>query len=131
MDLKALTALTRHFDRDQVPLRRHRLAAVITTTVDGVPALLQVEYVADLHAAGDHDLEELDRAIADTVEEATRRAIATWRVADLPTVGDTADWILPDAVAGARVEHAVVTLSDVQVTPELRRLVEARGSEDP
>jgi hypothetical protein len=120
MDLRTpLVALTRHFDRDAGPVRRHRLASASATTADGVPALVQVEYVAVL---GEPD-EAVDDAVADAVEDAIRQAVAARRVADLPTAGDTADWVRPDLVPGVRVEHVVVRLSDVQVTPELRRLV--------
>lgn len=121
-----LTALARHFVREHRSQRRHRLATATATTADGVVALIQVQYVADL----DVDDDALDEALLDLVEEATRRAIVRWHVTELPSMGDVAGWV-PSSLEDARVEHATVALSDVQVTSELRRLVAGREAGAP
>lgn len=121
----ALIGLARRLRRDREPQRLHRWGVATATTADGVVAEIQVEYVVRFTEQERRTLppDEIDMAAGDAVEDRIRQEIAARSVGALPTAGDPAGWAEDVTVDGAVVEHAVVARSDVQVTPELRRLV--------
>lgn len=121
----ALTGLARRLRRDREPQRLHRWGVATATTVDGVVAEIQVEYVVRFTEQERRTLppDEIDMAAGDAVEDRIRQEIAARTVGALPSAGDSARWAEEVHVDGAVVEHAVVVRCDVQVTPELRRLV--------
>lgn len=122
----ALSRLARRFRREAGPSRVHRWGIATAVTADGATVEVELELVialtpADADPAVPRD--ELEIRVCDAVEDEIRRAITSSRLAELPGAGDNADWVEGVLVAGARVEHAVVSRADVQVTAELRRLV--------
>lgn len=122
----ALSRLARRFRREAGPSRVHRWGIATAVTADGATVEVELEFVialtpADADPAVPRD--ELEIRVCDAVEDEIRRAITSSRLAELPGAGDNADWVEGVLVAGARVEHAVVSRADVQVTAELRRLV--------
>jgi hypothetical protein len=121
----ALTGLTRRLRRDREPQRLHRWGVATATTADGVVAEIEVGYVVRFTDQDGRVLppDEVDMAALDAVEDRIRQQIAARTVDVLPSAGDPAGWADEVTVDGAVVEHAVVARSDVQVTPELRRLV--------
>ena len=96
------------------------------TTRDGVTAHLQVEY--SWQGPRTRDPAGLDAAVADAVEDRLRRLVAARTVSALPGLGDDLGWTGEQLVPGVRVEHVSVTTSEVEVTGELRRLVQDRGT---
>ena len=95
-------------------------------TSDGATANLEVEVVVELTEPGPRR-SEVDGEVVDLIESHVRRRITEHPVASLPSVGDDAPFVPPDVASGVRVLRAVVTASDVEVTPELRRLVTDRS----
>ena len=120
----ALSSLSRRFRRTPRATRLHRWGVATAVTVDGATAELAVEYVVVLESSMSRSpAEDLETPVSDAVEDEIRRLITTSRLLELPGAGDTADWVERVVVPGARLEHAVVVRADVQLTPELRRLV--------
>jgi hypothetical protein len=107
------------------PAPRHLWAHATGTTADGVVVLLQVELtVRDAVDAPHHaDPDELDRAVMDATEDHLRGWISGHSVAALPTAGAAVDWVPADLVPGAAVEHVFVMACDIEVTPQLQRLM--------
>ena len=105
--------------------RLHCWAVATATTRDGVTAHLQVEYSWTPLADGDGPL--ADR-VAAGVEDALRALIAERNLAALPGLGDDPGWGATSLVPGVRLDHVSVTGSEVEVTGELRRLVQDRGT---
>ena len=101
---------------------RHMWTSASALSREGVTALVQVDFTM-LVVDDTHAVEDLERCVLDAVEDVVRRRIASSSVADLPVPGDAADWIPADLVEGALVEHAHVTMSDIEVGPALRSLV--------
>lgn len=98
-----------------------RWASAHATTADGVTAVVHVEFTM---RAEEGVLDPArDAEVIDAVEAAVRQAIAVTHVDALPAMGDTPDWFALIELPGITLKHAVVTASDVRVTPELRRLV--------
>lgn len=122
----ALTAVTRPWGRRSSGGPHRRWAVATATTRDGVTAHVQVEYSWDTDpgtgapAAG----AELDVRVADAVEDALRQLVSERTVAALPGLGDDPGWEPDQFVEGVRVEHVTVTTSEVEVSGELRRLVQ-------
>jgi hypothetical protein len=115
------TAFFRKLRRPEAETR-HMWTSASALTREGVTALVQVDFTLQL--VGDsHAVEDLERSVLDAVEDVVRRRIASSTVAELPVPGDTADWLPGDLVEGALVEHAHVTMSDIEVGPALRSLV--------
>jgi hypothetical protein len=127
VETTTMTGLTHRLRRARGPRRLHRWGLATATTADGVVAEIEVEYVVRLTRPTDlatpSDPDSLEMAAADAVEEQIRRVISASRVDALPTAGDRAAWAEDVELDGVTVAHAVVARSDVQVTPELRRLV--------
>ncbi|MDT0201056.1 hypothetical protein [Nocardioides sp. AE5] len=98
-------------------------AVARANTADGATAHLQVEAVIEASAPLPVGSALDGPALRDAVEEQLRRRITGHPVAALPSVGDGAPFVAPGLPSGMRVTHAVVTTSDVEVTPGLRRLV--------
>ncbi|KQY54565.1 MULTISPECIES: hypothetical protein [unclassified Nocardioides] len=97
----------------------HRLWAVASAnTTDGVTARTGVEFVVHLPGA------VADAGtLSDAVEDLLRRGIAASPAHALPSIGDDPAGLSGATVAGVAIESAVVTSSEVEVTPELRRLM--------
>lgn len=125
--IDTLSSLSRRFRRRTRPASRlHRWGVATAVTIDGATVELALEYVVVLEPTGTGDVspeEDLETLVSDDVEDEVRRLITTSRLLELPGAGDTADWVERVVVPGARVEQAVVVRADVQLTPELRRLV--------
>ncbi|HET6693932.1 MAG TPA: hypothetical protein VFG97_06480 [Pedococcus sp.] len=101
---------------------RHMWTSASAPTREGVTALVQVDFTMQVIDES-HAVEDLERSVLDAVEDVVRRRIASSTVAELPVPGDAADWLPADLVEGALVEHAHVTMSDIEVGPALRSLV--------
>ncbi len=101
---------------------RHMWTSACALTREGVTALVQVDFTM-LVVDDSHAVEDLERCVLDAVEDVVRRRIASSTVGELPVPGESADWIPADLVEGALVEHAHVTMSDIEVGPALRTLV--------
>ncbi len=101
---------------------RHMWTSASALTREGVTALVQVDFTM-LVVDDSHAVEDLERCVLDAVEDVVRRRIASSTVGELPVPGESADWIPADLVEGALVEHAHVTMSDIEVGPALRTLV--------
>lgn len=115
------TALFRRLRQPEVETR-HMWTSAAAVTREGVTALVQIDFT--LQVVDDrHPVEELERSVLDAAEDALRRHIAASAVAELPVPGDPVDWLPPDLVPGALIEHAHVTGSDIEVGPALRSLV--------
>jgi hypothetical protein len=95
------------------------------TTADGVVVLLQVELTVREAADAPHrgDPESLDRSVMDATEDHLRGWISSHSVAGLPTAGEAVDWVPADLVPGATIEHVFVMACDIEVTPQLQRLI--------
>lgn len=104
---------------------RHMWTSASALTREGVTALVQVDLTMQVVGGDSHAVEDLERSVLDAVEDVVRRRIASSTVAELPVPGDAADWLPADLVEGALVEHAHVTMSDIEVGPALRSLVSA------
>lgn len=101
----------------------HLWAVASANTSDGVTALLQVEFrvrapEGAVRPAG----------LVDDAESMLRHRIATAPLADLPSAGDEIELDWNDLPTGVKVSPGVVCLSDVEVTPELRRLLTTRST---
>ncbi|WP_158647985.1 hypothetical protein [Nocardioides houyundeii] len=105
---------------------RHQWAVVTATTLDGVTAHVQVEY--SWQGPRTRNPEALAATVADAVEDRLRRLVTTRTVPALPGLGDDLGWEEEQLVPGVRVEHVTVTTAEVEVTTELRRLVQDRGT---
>jgi hypothetical protein len=113
--------------RTVLPEEPRRLWTVSrANTSDGATANLEVEVVVELIEPGPGRT-EIDEELVDLIESHVRRRITEHPVASLPSVGDDAPFVPPDVSPGVRLLRAVVTTSDVEVTPELRRLVTDRS----
>ncbi|KRF15409.1 hypothetical protein ASG90_11960 [Nocardioides sp. Soil797] len=113
----ALPAVVRR--RGEAGPRSHHLWAVAqANTADGVTARLSVDFVAVI----DHGIEPT--AVVDAVEDLLRHEIAACTAHQLPSVGDICTGI-DTSVEEASIEHLVVASSEIEVTPELRRLIAA------
>lgn len=119
------TALRRLWRRPAHAASRHLWAVAAANTADGISARLAVDFTLEVvDPAGcpsDPDLVAID--VIDAVENALRLRILDSPVTELPTSGDSVAWLPADLVPGCRVTDAFVTASEVEVTPELRRLV--------
>lgn len=102
--------------------RLHHWAVTSATTTDGVRARLAVDYTVRIEGRPELALSTVD----DLVEEGLRELVATTGVAGLPAPGDVPAWQV-DLPHGVVVETAVVTMADVEVSAELRRLVTGTG----
>lgn len=99
----------------------HRLWAVASAnTADGVTAHLGVDFVARRTA---HPSEA--GPVADAVEDLLRHRIASSPARSLPSAGDEPGFLVGRDVVGTTIERAVVTASEVEVTPQFRRLIGA------
>lgn len=100
---------------------RHRIVVATATTLDGVIAHLQASYlltVTDAATAG----RDIDEVVEAALESGLRQLIGRHPVAALPIRGEAVD--VPHArVPGVRIEHVSVASADVEVSPELQRLV--------
>lgn len=119
----AIVSLQRAQRGDTDP--RHVWAVARANTSDGVTAHLEVEVVVQ---STDPEAEGSDVDLIDAVEEELRRRITGHPVASLPSVGDDTPFLPADLLAGVTIQRGVVTISDVEVTPELRRLVTDRST---
>lgn len=109
----------RAFRRTAAPTTRQRWGTAAATTADGVEARLEVAYVVRSDDAGvDHDVQ-------DRIEDLVRALITSSRVSELPVRGDRPALPVESFGPHVHVEHLVVTISDVVVSPELRRLTTA------
>jgi hypothetical protein len=114
--------------RNAPPSEPHHLWTVSrANTSDGATARLEVEVAVEF-TDGRLQRNDTDTEIVDAVGEEIRQRIIDHPVASLPSVGDDAPFVNPDVVTGVRIVRAVVTASDVEVTPELRRLVTDRST---
>jgi hypothetical protein len=104
------------------PAPRRLWALATAPTTDGVTAHVRVDFTLQPGTGTAYD-EELDMAVMDRVEARLRQEVGRRPVADLPVVGDSVDWVPTDLVPGATILDVHVVGSDVEVTPELRRLV--------
>ena len=94
----------------------HRLwAAASANTSDGVTARTEVEFV--VHLSGPAG------PVSDAVEDLLRREISSAPAHSLPSIGDDPPVLAGATAAGVRIESAVVTSSEVEVTPELRSML--------
>ena len=89
---------------------RQRWAVATTYTADGANAHVRVEYVVQVVDAG-----QIDEELQDAVEQRLHEHISDRPARELPAVGQTLDWPADSFVAGFLVEHAEVTVCDVQV----------------
>lgn len=106
----------------------HQLWAVArANTSDGVTAHIEVEVVVRCTDAGT-DRSTADLTLIDAIEGQVRRRITDHPVASLPSVGDDTPFIPADLLDGFTIHTGVVTVADVEVTPELRRLVTDRSA---
>lgn len=96
-------------------------------TSDGVTAHLEVEVLVQLTDPG-LDRSALDADVVDAIEDELRQRITAHPVASLPSVGDDTPFLTADLLPGCEVLRGAVTISDVEVTPELRRLVTDRSA---
>lgn len=100
---------------------QHLWAIASANTLDGVTARIEVDFVADLES-----LESETTSLILAVEDLLRLAIATSNAEHLPSVGDDLTDLIGGVVDGVTLERAVVTTSDIEVTPEFRRLMGVR-----
>lgn len=105
----------------------HVWALARANTSDGVTAHLEVEVLVQLTDPG-ADRSALDADVVDAIEDELRQRITAHPVASLPSVGDDTPFLTADLLPGCEVLRGVVTISDVEVTPELRRLVTDRSA---
>lgn len=103
---------------------RHLWSVARGTTRDGVTAHVQVEFTVE--AADAVLTPEVEARVVDTVEDHLRRLISERTVSALPGVGDDPGWHEDLLVPGVVVRHAAVSAAEVEVTSELRRLVQDR-----
>lgn len=108
--------------RTSTPSPRHLWAITSATTTDGVTAHVHIEFTLDARAL-DTNPDVLDVATMDAVEGVLRYEVSHRRVASLPMAGDPIDWVPENLVPDATIGNVFVISSDVQVTHELRRLV--------
>ncbi|NYG60642.1 hypothetical protein BJ980_003565 [Nocardioides daedukensis] len=130
--------------RHKVPVNEPQRLWTVSraNTSDGVTARLEVEVVVELAGVGSRHGPVLGPVVGpgsgpavgsvggetvDLIESAIRRRITEHPVASLPSVGDEAPFLPEEIIQGVRIVRAVVTASDVEVTPELRRLVTDRS----
>lgn len=100
---------------------QHLWAIASANTIDGVTARIEVDFVADLES-----LESETTSLILAVEDLLRLAIAISNAEHLPSVGDDLTDLIGGVVDGVTLERAVVTTSDIEVTPEFRRLMGVR-----
>ena len=100
---------------------QHLWAIASANTLDGVTARIEVDFVADLES-----LESETTSLILAVEDLLRLAIVTSNAEHLPSVGDDLTDLIGGVVDGVTLERAVVTTSDIEVTPEFRRLMGVR-----
>ncbi|QIX27377.1 hypothetical protein ncot_12770 [Nocardioides sp. JQ2195] len=105
--------------RETSPPRKHLWAVAQANTSDGVTARLGVEFTA---AIDDHGAS----TVIDAVEGLLRHEIAASAAHQLPSVGDALPDLDAGGAAGTGIDRVVVASSEIQVTPEFRRLVSAR-----
>ena len=108
--------------RTPSPSPRHLWAITSATTVDGVTAHVQIEFTLDAREVDGHP-DVLDAATMDAVETVLRNEVSHRRVASLPMAGESIDWVPENLMPDATISNVFVISSDVQVTHELRRLV--------
>ena len=100
---------------------QHLWALASANTLDGVTARIEIDFVVDSEC-----LDPKTTALIHAVEDLLRLAIATSSAEHLPSMGDDPTVLIGDVVEGVALERAVVTTSDIEVTPEFRRLMGAR-----
>ncbi|WP_157550913.1 hypothetical protein [Nocardioides jensenii] len=119
LSFAAVTLMARR--RTTPVVEPHRLWAVASAnTADGVTAHLGVDFVA-LRTASATEA----GPVSDAVEDLLRHRIASSPARSLPSVGDEPGFLVGHAIGGTTIERAVVTASEVEVTPQFRRLIGA------
>lgn len=122
----AFTAVSLMAHRRTGPETPHRLWAVASAnTADGVTAHLGVDFVARRNAAHSQAAPSEAGLVSDAVEDLLRHRIASSPARSLPSVGDEPGFLVGHDVVGTTIERAVVTTSEVEVTPQFRRLIGA------
>lgn len=102
----------------------HLWAVAHATTRDGVTAHLQVEVTL----AEDASAPVASATLVDALQDALRNRITAATVVELPALGDDPAFDADELPAGVRLAHSRVTISDVEVSGALRRLVSSRPS---
>ncbi len=113
----------RDADEDSVVGGHHLWAVARANTRDGVTANIQVEVTV---SGLDKCVAVPSAEVVDALQAALRRRIVSSDLAGLPSLGDDPEFTADELPHGIRLDHSVVSISDVEVTPELRRLVSSR-----
>ena len=102
---------------------RHRWTVTTTRTMDGASAHLRVEYVFRVTDAALAP-ELVEEAVKDAVDARLRKHVAERSVQGLPVVGQVMAWAADSFLPGVLVESAEVTVRNVEMIGDLRRLLD-------